>query len=306
MLVRTLVDPDRRASGSGALSIALASVLWGTTGTAASLLPADVSPLFVGAATMGIGGMLLLVASPRGAMALLRDRTAHGWLGVGAVSVFVYPLAFYPGMDLAGVAIGTVVALGSAPIFAAALEVVLERRAPGWPWLIGTGVALLGMILLIGGEGVIGQNPAARNTGIILGLLAGVSYAVYTYGSVRLIARGHAARSVMGAVFGLGAVLLMPLVLVLGSPHWSDSATMPIVAYLALGPMFLAYLLFGQGLRTVGSSSATAITLIEPVVATLLAVTVVGEQLSAGAWLGLALIMAGVAPVMTARRPRFR
>lgn len=304
--MRRLVDPGRSAGASGALLIALASVLWGTTGTAASLLPADVSPLFVGAATMGIGGVLLLITTPRGVLALLRDRTALGWLGVGAGSVFVYPLAFYSGMDFAGVAIGTVVALGSAPIFAAALEVMIERRAPGWPWRIGTGFALLGMILLIGGGGVIGQNPAVRNTGIILGLLAGASYAVYTYGSVRLIARGHSARSVMGAVFGFGAILLMPLVLVLGAQHWSDPATMPIVAYLALGPMFLAYLLFGQGLRTVGSSSATTITLIEPVVATLLAVTVVGEQLSATAWVGLALIMAGVAPVMTARRPRFR
>ena len=52
-----------RSSGAGAL--VLASVLWGTTGTAASFLPDDVSPLAIGASTMTVGGALLFVVSLR-------------------------------------------------------------------------------------------------------------------------------------------------------------------------------------------------------------------------------------------------
>ena len=41
----------------GCLAILFASILWGTTGTAASFAPA-VSPLAIGAFAMGVGGLL--------------------------------------------------------------------------------------------------------------------------------------------------------------------------------------------------------------------------------------------------------
>ena len=66
--------------------------------------------------------------------------------------------------------------------------------------------------------------------------------------------------------------------------------------------MFLAYVLFGIGLRTVRSSAATTITLFEPVFATVLAVLVLSERLSALGWVGFALVLAGLAVLVTARR----
>jgi len=95
---------------SGVLALVLASLLWGTTGTTATFLPDDVSPLAVGASTMGIGGALLFLATARRAIGVLRDRTGRRWVALGALGVLVYPLAFYAGMDLAGVAVGNVVA----------------------------------------------------------------------------------------------------------------------------------------------------------------------------------------------------
>jgi DME family drug/metabolite transporter len=56
-------------------------------------------------------------------------------------------------------------------------------------------------------------------------------------------------------------------------------------------------------MRTLRSSTATTITLLEPLVATLLAVAVVGERLDLLGWLGLALILAGVTALATARQP---
>jgi DME family drug/metabolite transporter len=65
--------------------------------------------------------------------------------------------------------------------------------------------------------------------------------------------------------------------------------------------MFLAYVLFGLGLRSIRSTAATSITLVEPVVATALAVIVVGERLSGLGWVGVGLILAGVTVIATAR-----
>jgi drug/metabolite transporter, DME family len=85
---------------------------------------------------------------------------------------------------------------------------------------------------------------------------------------------------------------------------------------MALVPMFLGYLLFGFGLTRVPSSTATTVTLTEPAVATVLAVLIVGERLTAVGWTGLAIFAAvlvilalapanadGPSPSLTARRP---
>ena len=195
-------------TGSGAVGLVVASVLWGTTGTAASFLPDGVSPLATGAATMAIGGSLLLLVSVRGALLALHDPGARGWIALGAIGVFVYPLAFYSAMDLAGVAIGNVVALGSGPLFAAILEWAIERRRPTRRWGAATAIALAGIVVLpLGAENAdAGRGDLAL--GVLLGLLAGASYALYTYASSRAIATGHRGRSIMGAMFGVSAVLL--------------------------------------------------------------------------------------------------
>ncbi|MFC6355698.1 DMT family transporter [Luethyella okanaganae] len=284
------------------LPLLLASALWGTTGTAAHFLPSEVSPLATGAATMTVGGVLLFIVSVHDATQVLRDRVALRWLIPGALGVFAYPLAFYSSMHLAGVAVGTVVSLGSAPVFAAVIEYAVDRRAIGSRWAVSTALAVAGVVLLgLGGHGT-GDGDAAPALGILLGLLAGFSYALYTYASERVIARGHEPHGVMGSLFGFGAVLLLPVLLATGQPLTQSSQSAAITLYLALGPMFVAYLLFGAGLRWVRSSTATTITLLEPLVATMLAVIVVGERLGPPGWIGLALVILGVVLLVLPRR----
>ncbi|WP_200942319.1 MULTISPECIES: DMT family transporter [unclassified Leifsonia] len=296
--------PAEHSSGlRGVLPIVIAALLWGTTGTAAHFLPDDVSPLATGAATMAIGGVLLFAVSAGGALAALRDRRSIGWLLLGALGVFVYPLAFYSSMHLAGVAVGTVVSLGAAPVFAAVLEFLVDRRRVTLRWAVATTVAVVGVVLLATG-GSAGTDAAASVWGVVLGIIAALSYALYTFASERAIGAGHSSRSVMGALFGVGAVLLAPVLLVTGGPLVQSGSSIAITGYLALGPMFVAYLLFGAGLRWVRSSSATVITLIEPAVATVLAVVIVGERFDLMGWLGLALVALGILLlVLPGRRP---
>lgn len=290
-------------STRGVIALLLASLLWGTTGTAASFLPASVSPIAVGASTMGVGGLLLLLTAPRLSWAVLRDPCARRWAMLGALGVFVYPLAFYSAMNLAGVAVGNVVALGSGPVFAALFEWIAERHALSRRWAVSTGIAVVGIALLALGRAA-GESAGSGHTlpGVGLGLLAGAAYALYAYSSSRAISSGHPSRGAMGAMFGAGAVLLIPVLLVTGAPLLQSASTVTIAVYLAVGATLLGYLLFGVGLRTVRTSSATTITLLEPVVATVLAVVVVGERLAPIGWAGLALVFAGLAALISARR----
>jgi len=268
-------------------------------------MPESVSPLAIGASTMTVGGVLLFLISARSAITAIRDAASRRWLLVGAIGVFVYPLAFYLSMDLAGVAIGNVVSLGTGPVFAAILEWVVERRRLSRLWLLCTGFAIAGVVLLaLGGHGTATAESANVLPGILFGVLAGFAYALYTYASSRAIRTGHPSGAVMGGMFGLGAIALLPVLLLLGAPLLQSPTSLGIAAYLALGPMFVAYILFGRGMRTLRSSTATTITLLEPFVATVLAILIVGERLEPVGWAGLALILVAVTVLSTARQPR--
>ncbi|MEU6129248.1 DMT family transporter [Saccharopolyspora sp. NPDC047091] len=297
----------RGGSSLGAVAVLLASVLWATTGTAATFAP-DVGPLAIGAVAMGTGGLLqALVAGPRlvrGAR-LLRARPVPVLLG--AVAVAVYPLAFYSSMHLAGVAAGTVVSIGSAPLASALVERVVDGRRLTRRWLLGAGLGLSGTVLLCAAEG--GGAAVAPGwgsaLGVVLGLVAGCTYATYSWAAHRLISGGAPSAVAMGGIFGLGGVLLLPVLVATGAPLLVSATNAAVGAYMALVPMFLGYLLFGWGLGRVAASTATTLSLLEPAVAAVLAVLVVGERLPAAGWTGVVLIL-GCLVVLTAPMPGIR
>ncbi|SPJ34956.1 DMT family transporter [Kushneria phyllosphaerae] len=279
----------------GVLGVLLAAVLWGTTGTAATLAP-EVSAVAIGAVAMGMGGLLqALVAAPRihGSRALLRARWP--WLLSGAVAVAIYPLAFYGAMRLAGVTIGTVVSIGSAPLLSALIESRFDGLRLGARWKLGAVLGLAGMALLCLAE--TGPHDGVGSTarvvqGVLMGVVAGLTYAFYSWSARRLMQGGIPTRAAMGATFGLGGILLMPVLLLTGAPLLASVNNVTVGLYMALVPMFLGYLGFGYGLARVPASTATTITLFEPVVAALLAVVIVGERLPLLGWVGIVLVIA--------------
>ncbi|WP_281261889.1 DMT family transporter [Streptomyces rishiriensis] len=298
-------------AGTGSLCVLVASVLWGTTGTAASFAP-DVGPLAIGAAAMGLGGLLqALLAGPRIARETPALRAQRGVVVLGALAVAAYPSAFYTSMHLAGVAVGTVVSIGSAPLASAVIERVVDGRRLTRRWTTGAVLGLAGTALLCVAEaaGATGTVPgagvhSARTIvlGVLLGLVAGFAYALYSWAAHRLISRDVTSGAAMGAVFGLGGLLLLPVLATTGAPllaSWSNAA---VGAYMALVPMFAGYVLFGWGLAHIPASTATTLSLLEPAVAAVLAVLVVGERLPLLGWAGIALVLACLAVLTTPTR----
>ncbi|MDO4918766.1 DMT family transporter [Kocuria sp.] len=278
-----------RAAGLAALT--LTAVLWGTTGTAATFAQ-GAGPLAIGAVALGLGGILQGVIAVPG---LRRDsdalRRGAATVAAGAVFVAVYPLAFYTSMHLAGVAVGSTISLASAPLASGLLERLVDKTPLGGWWALSAvlgvaGSAMLCVATLQGGA----TSAGATVQGVLLGLVAGVSYAAYSRAVQRLLARGVRRDAAMGSVFGAGGLLLMPVLVLTGAPLVASPQNAWVSAYMALVPMFCGYVLFGFGLTRVPASTATTVTLLEPAVATVLAVLVVGERLSVTGWAGLGVL----------------
>lgn len=300
---------DGRSRLIGLAAITTTAILWGTTGTAATFAH-GAGPLAIGAAALGIGGVLQALVAIPALRAARRDLMArHRTVLLGAGAVAIYPLAFYSSMHLAGVAVGTVVSLASAPLASGVLERVVDGRALSRWWMVAAGLGVLGSVMLCLAKL---QSPTGSMwptvVGVVLGLVAGVTYAVYSWVVHGLMRGGVSRGASMGAVFGIGGALLIPVLLITGAPLLASGTNLAVAAYMALVPMFLGYVLFGIGLTVVSASEATTITLSEPAVAAVLAVVVVGERLGALGWAGLlvigaVLLLLAFAPVTAADAP---
>jgi drug/metabolite transporter, DME family len=284
------------------LLVLLAAVCFGTTGTAQALGP-DASPVTVGAARIAVGALLLLAYE---GWTKRRAKTgggppAHAWprapLALGALGVAAYQLCFFAAVKDTGVAVGTVVALGSAPALAGLGGWLLDRRVPDRAWALATALACLGVALLAlegGGE--------VSAPGVALAVGAGAAYAAFTLASKRLLDQGHGVEPVMARLFAFGAVLLSP-VLVLGDAGWlahADGAAMAL--WLGAVPTAIAYILFASGLRHLHANEVATLTLAEPVTAALLGAVVLDERPGATAVAGIIIILAGLAVLAAPRR----
>ncbi|MDY8149710.1 EamA family transporter [Vibrio sp. PBL-C16] len=278
----------------GTLSILFASTLWGTTGTAASLAP-DVSALAIGAFSMGIGGFMQACLS---AKSLKRDfrKVVHKkkTLLVSIIALATYPLAFYSSMRFAGVAIGTVISISTAPFFSALLECLFSRNQTITKrWMMSFAIGVIGITLLLASESSANSlfDHDMKHWGVLLGLLAGLTYAIYSWGVKTMIDHGIESQTAMGSVFGIGGVLLLPTLFITGDNLFASSTNTTVMLYMALIPMGLGYVAFGFGLRFVTASGASILTLFEPVIAAALAVAIVGEEISFIGWVGITLTL---------------
>lgn len=276
--------------------VVLAAVMWGTTGTARALAPSDASPLAVGAVRIAIGGAVLV------ALALLRGSLRARWplwpTAAAAVGVALYQLAFFEGVARAGVAVGTIVGIGSAPVFAGLIAAVALRERPGTRWLVATALAIVGVALLAVPHGAAPFEPLA----VALPLGAGIAYAAYATASKVLLA-AHDSIAVAAVAFGGGAVLLVPI-LVSADLSWVTRPAGTLAALeLGLVATALAYVLFTRGLARLPVSWGATLSLAEPLTAAVLGRVVLGEILSAEQLLGAALVAAGLVALATAPAP---
>jgi drug/metabolite transporter, DME family len=278
------------------LFVLLAAVCFGTTGTAQALGP-SAAPLTVGATRIAIGGLLLLLVAR--AVPAAAARWPRRDLAVIAAAIAVYQLSFFAAVDRTGVAVGTVVALGSAPALAGLAGLWLEREPLTRRWANATALACAGVLLLVLGGGGAAVDPL----GIMLAVVSGSGYATYTILAKRLLRLGHAPERVMAASFSLGALLLAP-VLVLGDLSWiATGGGLTMALFLGAVPTALAYVLFARGLRHITPGETATLTLAEPLTATGLGILALGERPGAIAAVGAALVLSGLlALAVPARR----
>ncbi len=284
-------------AGSDFLLVALGAVLWGTGGLAGATIAArGVDMLTVATLRLGIGGgtLLLALALAGRLRSLPRTRVAARRLAVTGALAAVYQACYFLAVQLTSVGVATFVALGAAPVIVAAVTAVRTRSVPDGRTRAAIVLALAGLALLV-------SPGSAAPAGAVLALVAAGAFAAMTLVN-RVPVAGLDSLTLTGVSFSLGAVLLAPMALLTASgglPTGPDGWL--TVAYLGIGPTALAYTAFFAGLRTVPSTTASLLALLEPLTAAVGAYLLRGESLGGAGVLG-AVLLAWAVVVLRPRR----
>lgn len=285
------------------IAILAAAMLFGTTGTFQALGPSGTTPLSIGVMRMVIGGTgLALLAFLLAARHARRSPAPCPPLGIRPLSLMVltglclalYQPLFFLGTERNGVAVGTVVALGSAPILAGLLEWALTRRMPTTTWMAATALATAGVVLL-GFGGSAGGAGGTDGLGLLGSIGAGASFAVIANAQRRLLDAGWDPFTVVGAMGASSAVVSALAVPFVDLAWMQTPAGLVMALWLGLATISVAYVLFTWGLSGLTAATAATLTLGEPLTAAVLGIVVLDERLSILAIVGLAVLGAGLA-----------
>ena len=286
----------------GRLLCLAGAVLWGTTGTAQALAPAEAGPEVIGTMRMVVGGAALLI------LALVRGH-GRSMLGlpkkpalIGAVCMAAYQIFFFFGVAKTGIAVGTIVGIGSSPIWGGIWGFVFRGERPGREWFGATLLAVIGCALLVGGKG---GNVVVDPLGVLLALGAGCTYALFSVFSKDLL-EVLPPDAVMAVIFAAGAVMLAPILFFSDLAWLADPRGLAVSLHLGLIATAASYMLYSRGLTAVPVATATTLALGEPLTAGLLGILLIGERLGPQSFIGIALLFLGLALLSLNLKALFR
>jgi DME family drug/metabolite transporter len=274
------------------LLVLFAAICFATTGTSRALGPDSATSLGVAAIRFLVGAIALfavtaLIRKPHVTTATL---PLYIWI-IAGFGQAMYGATFFAAVHDTGVAIGTVVALGSAPILTGILSAVLFRSLPTRTWMLATAVAISGMSLIV----LSGNDTNVSATGIMYALGAGLGYALFALASKRIVEAGVSSDVAMSRVFGNAAIMLVPALFFVDTDWIFTTGGMSLGLWLGIVTVSLAYWAYASGLKNLEPRETTMITLAEPVVATVLGALVLNERPASLAWIGIVVVIAALA-----------
>lgn len=283
------------------LCILAAGTLWGTMGIFVRHFQSlGLSSMEIGTLRTLMGVLITGIYLFLRHRSLLKIRLKDLWcfLGTGIVSLFFMNLTYFTAMKHTSLAVAGVL-LYTAPIFVMLLSALLFREQITRKKLLALTLAFLGCVLVSG----IGTDSRVSLPGLLYGLGAGISYAMYSVFGRYAIRRGYSSWTMTFYTFLFCSVLnifLCDWQLVL--PVAAAPVELLWIGGLGLVTAFSPYILYSLGLEAMENGRASILASIEPVVAAVISVVVFRETLSLTAALGIVLVLSAI--IMLAKKER--
>jgi len=283
-------DYQGRKATIAVLEAVAAAILWGTIGVVYKLV-VDMG----GDGDWLIAGRPLLASTASLALIVTRGRKPSKWsVATGAFGLAPLYLSYFIAVGTIGAALASLL-LYTAPLWVVLLSKPLLKESPGLGGVAATIAGFTGVAMLVEPAGT------AAVAGVAAGLLAGISYAAYI-----LLAR---LAQLKGASTEEVAIHSLPFtaIVVLAAIRPYAMLTMPDaigISYLSIAGTLIPYILNARALKKLEAYRVSIISLVEPLTATILAMLVLGEKLTAIQLAGASLILAASITTMLEKTRR--
>jgi drug/metabolite transporter (DMT)-like permease len=276
-------------SARGWVLFAAVSVIWGMPYLFIKLAVEEMSPSLVAWSRLAIAAAVLLpIAWKLGALRRLGTR----WRVLTAFAAIEMAVP-WPLIGFGEVRISsslTAILIATVPLVVALLAVRFDRsERPTSTRLVGMLIGFAGVAALVGID-IGGRTDELVGAGAIL--VAAVCYAI----GPMIVKRRLSDVDPLGPVaasLGIATLLLTPFAAADLPDEPLSAEAISSVIVLGLVCSALAFLFFFRLISEVGPGRATIITYVNPVVALALGVAILDESVTAGAVVGLLLILAG-------------
>lgn len=267
------------------ITLILCGLLWGSVSLHTLFLDVNVHPYAIAFLRLFLGSLSLLLFS----MILEKNmiyKFKVGRLITASIFMLLYQATYFSSIYYNGVAIGTMIAICSAPIFAVMFKLIKMEKICHY--------YILGMILcIIGSVMLMYQDAEVSFTGILFGLASGFSYTSYVYASKVLFEHSKPIGT-NGLVFLLSSVFLGVYIIIGGFKIPFTLGNLIGYTYLGLFATGLAYMFFSIGLKKNDSNVVILFSVLEPITASIIALLVFKETLTTIGLIGLITCIIGL------------
>lgn len=277
--------------------LVLTMVFWGSAFVTSKMIVFDVPPEVGAVLRFGLGALLMMGVLFRRSAEPVPPRAMWGKVAVlGLVGVTGFNTAFFRGLALAPSSDAAMIIPTLSPVFTAAAGMLFLGEPVRARRVTGLVIAVMGAVLFFWGVIAHSSGQGTRIRGDILLVCAAGFWAAYSILSRSILMRvGALPATAWSMLLGSAALLLLSAPKLAALPWGSLSGTFWLVlAYLAVFPTVIAYLLWMEGIRAIGSGPATSFMFLAPVSALVLAALILGERPTLLQGAGGAVMLFGV------------
>lgn len=212
--------------------------------------------------------------------------------GTGILSIVFFNYCYFKAITMTSLSVAAVL-LYTAPAIVMILSAVFFHEKITAVKLIALVATFIGCVLV---TGLVGSTESLNAAGILVGLGAGLGYALYSIFSRFALERGYHSLTISFYTFVFASIGVLPLADVqkIYGACVEDIGMLGFYLVFALVSTVIPYILYTLGLTALENSKASIIASVEPVAATVLGIVLFHEKMTVNIVTGIVLVLGAI------------
>lgn len=275
--------------------VLLAGILWGMMGIYVRRLnAAGFTTIEIVAVRSVVTALLLFLVLFFYNREMLKICIRDIWcfIGTGILSIVFFNYCYFKAITMTSLSVAAVL-LYTAPAIVMILSAVFFHEKITAVKLISLVATFIGCILV---TGLVGSTENLNAAGILVGLGAGLGYALYSIFSRFALKRGYHSLTISFYTFVFASIGVLPLADVqkIYGACVEDIGMLGFYLVFALVSTVIPYILYTLGLTALENSKASIIASVEPVAATVLGIVLFHEKMTVNNAIGIVLVLGAI------------